>query len=238
MRMPTHVILPSATSLAAHVAEWLTAKAEASTGTFSICLSGGSTPKALYSLLATQPFASRMPWNRIHLFFGDERFVPYTHADSNFRMVKEALLDHVPLSPANIHPFPILETPEASASAYATTLQQFYGHTSLAPEKPLFDVTFLGLGEDGHTASLFPNTAALDERTAWATAVIGAKPEPRLTLTYPVLEHSATIAFLTAGASKTEMLTRAMAHDASIPAGRIAPLHNLIWFTDTAATGA
>lgn len=231
----SHIIQPDAATLAAHVAEWLTAQAEASTGPFSISLSGGSTPKALYSLLATEPYASRMPWSRVHLFFGDERFVPHTHADSNYRMVKEALLNHVPIPASNVHAIPADATPQDAAARYAETLQQFYGASELTPSKPLFNVTLLGLGEDGHTASLFPHTDALNEHTAWVAPVIGAKPEPRLTLTYSVLESSETVAFLIAGTSKHAMLTRAMAQDATIPAGRLKPSGNLIWFTDTAA---
>lgn len=235
MATTSHVIQPDAASLAAHVAEWLTAQAEASTGPFSISLSGGSTPKALYSLLATQPFATRMPWSRVHLFFGDERHVPHTHPDSNYRMVKEALLNHVPIPAGNVHPFATNTTPQDAAERYTTTLQQFYGSTQLNAAKPLFNVTLLGLGEDGHTASLFPQTEALTERTAWATPVIGAKPEARLTLTYPVLESSQTTAFLIAGSSKHSMLMRLKQQDPTIPAGNLKPTGNLIWFTDESA---
>ncbi len=230
-----HVVAADAAALAAQVAEWLTAQAEASTGAFRICLSGGSTPKVLYGLLAREPFASRMPWGRVHLFFGDERFVPHSHADSNYRMVKEALLDHVALPAENVHPFPTDTTPHDAAAHYAAGLQAFYGEEQLAAGKPLFNVVLLGLGEDGHTASLFPNTAALAEREAWAVAVIGAKPEPRLTLTYPVLESAETVAFVVAGASKQAMLVRAMAGDTAIPAGCVAPAGELVWFTDNAA---
>ena len=235
MTTTAHIIQPDATALAAHVAEWLTAQAEASTGPFSISLSGGSTPKALYSLLATPPFAARMPWSRVHLFFGDERVVPHTHPDSNYRMVKEALLNHVPIPEGNVYPIPTDTTPEDAAARYTATLQHFYGSNLITAAKPFFNVTLLGLGEDGHTASLFPQTAALTERTAWATAVIGAKPEARLTLTYPVLESSQTVAFLIAGSSKHTMLKRLMEHDPTIPAGRLVPTGNLIWFTDESA---
>ncbi len=231
----SHIVLPDAATLASHVAEWLTARAEASTEDFRISLSGGSTPKALYALLATDTFARRMPWARVHLFFGDERFVPHTHPDSNYRMVKEALLNHVPIPEANVHPIPTDTTPQDAAQRYATTLQQFYGSDRLNPVKPLFNVALLGLGEDGHTASLFPETEALTERTAWTAAVIGAKPEPRITLTYPALESSETVAFLVAGASKQMMLKRAMQQDESIPAGCLKPGGNLVFFVDKAA---
>ena len=221
-------------ALAAHVAQWLLEKAEAKInagqGPFTLILSGGSTPKALYTLLAQEPFKSRFPWARTHLFFGDERFVPHTHPDSNFNMVKQSLLNHVTIPPENVHPFnTALPTPEVSAQVYENELKNFFG------TNPHFDVTLLGLGEDGHTASLFPNTAALSETKSWATAVIGAKPEPRLTLTYPTLESSATIAFLIAGASKREVLQRVVSGDTSLPAANLKPEAELIYFTDQAA---
>jgi 6-phosphogluconolactonase len=222
-------------AVARHVAEWLTERALAAPGRFAVCLSGGSTPKTLYGLLAAAPFRDRFPWDRTHLFFGDERFVPPDHPDSNYRMAREAMLDKVPLPPAQVHPFPTDTTPEDAAERYADTLIRFYGQDTLDPARPLFDVTFLGLGEDGHTASLFPGVAALQERRAWTAAVIGAKPEPRLTLTYPVLESSRTVAFLVAGAGKRTILARALAGDTQLPAVGVKPVGELIWFTDKAA---
>jgi 6-phosphogluconolactonase len=224
-------------AVARHVAEWLTERALATPGRFAICLSGGSTPKTLYGLLAGPPFVARFPWDRTHVFFGDERFVPPDHPDSNYRMAREAMLAHVPLLDTQIHPFPTDTTPEDGAIRYADTLKRFYGADTLDPARPLFDVTFLGLGEDGHTASLFPGVAALQERTAWTAAVIGAKPEPRLTLTYPVLDSSRVVAFLVAGAGKKEILARALAGDPALPAAHVKPIGELIWFTDTAAAG-
>ncbi len=224
-------------AVAQHVAEWLTEKALATSGQFAVCLSGGSTPKTLYGLLAAEPFRSRFPWDRTHIFFGDERFVPPDHPDSNYRMAREAMLAHVPLPASQIHPFPTDTTPEDCAARYAATLQQFYGAATLDPARPLFDVNFLGLGEDGHTASLFPGVAALQERTAWTAAVIGAKPEPRLTLTYPVLESAKVVGFLVAGAGKTAILARALSGDQALPAAHVKPVGELIWFTDKAAAG-
>ncbi len=224
-------------AVAEHVAAWLTNKALATPGRFAVCLSGGSTPKTLYGLLAAEPLRSRFPWDRTHFFFGDERFVPPDHPDSNYRMAREAMLAHVPVPDAQVHPFPTDTTPEDCAARYAATLQQFYGASSLDPLQPLFDVTFLGLGEDGHTASLFPGVAALQERKAWTAAVIGAKPEPRLTLTYPVLDSAKTVGFLVAGAGKTAILARALAGDQALPAAHVRPVGELIWFTDKAAAG-
>lgn len=231
-------IQPDGNALAYHVAEWLTEKARASTGRFAICLSGGSTPKLLYGLLAANPFRDQFPWDRTHIFFGDERFVPPDHPDSNYRMAREALLSHVPIPAAQVHPFPTDDTtPEDAASRYAQSLQDFYGAAQLDPARPLFDVMFLGLGEDGHTASLFPGVAVLQERTKWTAAVIGAKPEPRLTLTYPVLDSAKTVAFLVAGAAKRDVLIRVLAGDASLPAAGVKSHGELIWFVDEAAAG-
>ncbi|MEJ1977891.1 MAG: 6-phosphogluconolactonase [Acetobacteraceae bacterium] len=225
-------------AVAQHVAEWLTERALATPGRFAVCLSGGSTPKTLYGLLAAEPLRSRFPWDRTHLFFGDERFVPPDHPDSNYRMAREAMLAHVPIPALQVHPFPTDTTPEDCALRYADTLKRFYGADTLDPTRPLFDVTFLGLGEDGHTASLFPGVAALQERTAWTAAVIGAKPEPRLTLTYPVLDSARTVGFLVAGAGKHAILAKALAGDEALPAVHVRPVGDLIWFTDKAATAS
>jgi len=230
-------IQADAPALAQHVANWLTEKAAASTGTFALCLSGGSTPAALYRLLASAPYRDKFPWARTHIFFGDERFVPHDHPDSNYRMAREALLAHVPIPAEQVHAFPTDTTPEDAAARYAKTLQQFYGAEKLDAARPLFDVMLLGLGDDGHTASLFPGVAALKERQAWTAAVVGAKPEPRLTLTYPVLDSAKTVAFLVAGAGKRDMLARARAGDAALPAAGVKPQGDLIWFVDKAAAG-
>ena len=234
--MDTVDVQADSAAIAQHVAGWLTEKALAAQGRFAICLSGGSTPKTLYGLLASEPFKERFPWDRSHFFFGDERFVPPDHPDSNEGMARKALLNHVPLPAAQIHAWPTDTTPEDCAARYARTLQDFYGAHTLDPARPLFDVNFLGLGEDGHTASLFPGVAALQERSAWTAAVIGAKPEPRLTMTYPVLDSSRVAAFLVAGAGKKAMLERALARDPALPAVGVRPAGDLVWFTDRAAT--
>ena len=230
-------IQADAGAVARHVAEWLAQRALATPGRFAVCLSGGSTPKALYQCLAAPALRDRFPWDRTHLFFGDERFVPPDHPDSNYRMAREAMLDHVPLPGAQVHRFPTDGTPEDAAARYEDTLKRFHGSDTLDPARPLFDVTFLGLGEDGHTASLFPGVPALQERTAWAAAVIGAKPEPRLTLTYPALDSSRVVAFLVAGDGKRAILARALAGEAGLPAAAIRPVGELAWFTDKAAAG-
>ena len=224
-------------AVAQRVAEWLLERALATPGRFAWCLSGGSTPKTTFGLLAAEPFKSRFPWDRTHLFFGDERFVPHDHPDSNYRMAREAMIAHVPVPAAQVHPWQTDTDPEHAALHYADTLKRFYGADTLDAGRPLFDVTFLGLGEDGHTASLFPGVAALQERTAWTQAVIGAKPEPRLTLTYPVLDSSRAVAFLVAGEGKRAILARVLAGDTALPAAGVHPVGELHWFTDKAASG-
>ena len=154
-------------------------------------------------MLADAGIASRFPWSRVHWFWGDERFVPHGHPDSNYRMARDALLSRVPVPDDNVHAIPTEGlSPEQAAAAYETTLKRFYGADMLAPDRPLFDVTLLGIGEDGHTASLFPGQPALQEMRRWAVAVIGAKSEPRITLTYPALDSSRDVAFLATGEGK------------------------------------
>jgi 6-phosphogluconolactonase len=222
-------------ALARRVARWLTDLAIASSDRFAICLSGGSTPRRLYQLLAESPYREALPWDRLHWFWGDERFVPWDHPDSNYGMVRAALLARAPIPPQNIHGIPTGGTPEEAARAYERALMTYYGSESLDPARPLFDVMILGLGPDGHTASLFPGTAALEERRRWAVEVVGAKPEVRITLTYAPIESSRQAAFLVAGADKREVLTRGLAGDQALPAARVHPVGNLTWFVDEAA---
>jgi 6-phosphogluconolactonase len=229
----------SGETLALDVAEWLCDLAQASDRAFAVCLSGGSTPRRLYECLAAPEIASRFPWNRTHWFWGDERFVPHDHPDSNYRMTREALLSRVSIPEANIHAVPTEGlSPEEAAIAYEATLKRFYGADSLAPGRPLFDVTLLGIGDDGHTASLFPSQPALQETRRWAVAVIGAKAEARITLTYPVLDSSREVSFLVTGEAKRDVVTRAQAGDRTLPAAMVRPVGRLHWFTDRAAAPA
>ena len=200
-------ILADPEAMSRRVADWLLEVATTKDGVFTVALSGGSTPRRLYELLAGPPYRDEFPWSRTHWFWGDERFVPHDDALSNYRMVREALLSRAPIPAINIHPIPTEGvTPEAAASAYERELKSFYGAERLDPARPLFDVTLLGLGPDGHTASLFPDTAVLAERDRWVAAVVGAKSEARITLTYPALESSRNAAFLVAGEEKRAML--------------------------------
>jgi 6-phosphogluconolactonase len=230
-------IFESAEMLAHEVADWLCGLAQAKDGAFAVCLSGGSTPRRLYERLAAPEVASRFPWDRAHWFWGDERFVPHDHPDSNFRMARDAFLSRTPVPPGNIH---AVQTegisPGEAAVAYEATLKSFYGADQLVPERPLFDVTLLGIGDDGHTASLFAGQPALREMRRWAVAVIGVKSEPRITLTYPALDSSVDLAFVATGQEKRQVVARARAGDQTLPSGAIRPVGRLHWFADLAAT--
>jgi 6-phosphogluconolactonase len=231
-------ILADAEALARRVADWLLAISTAAAGVFTLALSGGGTPRRLYALLAGPPYRDVFPWRRTHLFWGDERFVPRDDASSNYRMVRDAMLSRVPIPAANIHPIPTEGlTPEAAASDYERELKSFYGAGRLDPARPLFDVNLLGLGPDGHTASLFPDTAVLGERERWVAAVAGPKPA-RVTLTYPALESSRHAAFLVAGKQKREIFSRFQRGEPTLPAARLRPVGTLHLFADAAAAGA
>jgi 6-phosphogluconolactonase len=226
----------SAEMLAETVADWLCALAKASDGVFSVCLSGGSTPRRLYERLATPAIASRFPWRRTHWFWGDERYVPHDDSASNYRLAHDAFLSRVAIPIDNIHAIPTaVVSPDKAAAAYEATLKRFHGTTLLAPNWPLFDVTFLGIGEDGHTASLFPGHAALRETRRWVVAVVGPKSVPRITLTLPALDSSRNVAFLVSGGGKREVLARARAGDSALPAAMVCPVGRLHWFSDRAA---
>jgi 6-phosphogluconolactonase len=228
-------VLADPPALAERVAEWMTATATTAEGEFRVALSGGSTPKALYALLASDKFRSRFPWPRVHWFWGDERFVPHDHPESNYRMVRDAMLLRAPVPPDNIHPIPTEGDPEDAARRYQQTLKRAYGSPTLDPARPLFDIILLGLGEDGHTASLLPEDKLLDERERWVAAVLHGRPEVRITLTFPVLESGRHVAFLVAGEGKAAALRRVRAGDRRLPAARIHPAGEVIWFVDRAA---
>ena len=242
MTSPTEIrleILADPEALSRRVANWMLKLATTKIGLFSVCLSGGSTPRQLYEHLAEPPYRNTFPWSRTHWFWGDERFVPHDDPLSNYRMVREALLSRAPISQANIHSIPTEGiSPEAAAAAYERELKSFYSAAHLDPARPLFDVNLLGLGPDGHTASLFPGTAVLGERNSWVAAVVGARPEARITLTYPALESSRHAAFLVAGDEKRAIFRRLRDGDNCLPAARLRPIAGVTWFLDRAAAGA
>lgn len=228
-------ILSEPTSLATHAAEWMTAAALAADAPCRVSLSGGSTPKALYALLASEGYRNRFPWQRVHWYWGDERFVPHDHPESNYRMTREAMLSKVPVPPENVHPIPTDGDADDAAQRYERTLQEAYGRTNFDRAHPLFDVTLLGLGADGHTASLLPGEPVLDERKRWVAAVSHGRPEVRVTMTYPTIESSRRVAFLVAGKEKAEIFGAIRAGNSRVPAAQVRPVGQLFWFIDRAA---
>jgi 6-phosphogluconolactonase len=199
-------------------------------------LSGGSTPRRLYQLLASPPRLEAFPWTHVHWFWGDERFVPPDDPASNYRMTREAMLSHAPVPADHIHPMPTVGlSPEAAAETYERTLKDFYGADTLDPGRPLFDLNLLGLGTNGHTASLFPGMPVLEERQRWVGTMHDPEAGTRLTLTYPVLESSRETVFLVAGAGKKAVLHKVLAGDQAQPAARLRPHGTLRFLADRAA---
>jgi 6-phosphogluconolactonase len=233
-------VSPDFEGLAHRVAQWITDLACATPGNFAIALSGGSTPKRLYQLLAASPLREAMPWERVHLFWGDDRFVPWDDPNSNYGMARDAMIAHVPIPPNNVHGIPFSDSAAVAAQEYERALKSYYGGDTLDPTRPLFDVVLLGMGPDGHTASLFPGKPALEERHHWATEVPepGLNPFiPRVTLTYPALDSAKSAAFVAAGADKMAMMRRVLAGERELPSAHIGPVGELVWFVDRAARG-
>jgi len=229
------VVCADPQELAGHVAAWLVERIAEQPGAMRIALSGGSTPKLLFARLASDEWRDRIPWQRVQLYWGDERFVPYDHPDSNYGAARAILLAHVPVPEANVHPMPTDGEPHDAAARYERLLQRDYGAAALDPARPLFDVQFLGLGEDGHTASLIPGQPVLEERSRWVAAVEHGRKEVRLTLTYPALDSSRAVAFLVTGAAKAAILAEVRSGNSDAPAARVRPVGELIWFADRAA---
>jgi 6-phosphogluconolactonase len=195
----------------------------------------GSTPKKIYAVLARGPYRMQMPWNETYLFWGDERCVPPDHPESNYLMTRESLLSLVTVPASHVFRMPGEARPAASgADMYEKSLRSFFGDSGF----PAFDLILLGLGEDGHTASLFPGTAALGETARWVTANHVPKLESdRLTMTFPVLNAGRRVVFLCAGESKAPVLQNIFdpAAKSDYPAGKISPQGSLTWLLDDAA---
>jgi 6-phosphogluconolactonase len=236
-----HVIaVADPAALAAAAAERLLARITANSGRVAICLTGGSSPKQLYQLLATDAYRSRIPWERTHWFIGDERFVPASDPLNNMGMARSILLDG--LAPAaNIHPIPTATAdpadPDRGAALYEQELKSFYGADALDHAHPLFDLVLMGVGPDGHTASLFPNDPALEETARWAVGVPRANVEPfvpRVTLTLPTLASCREMLFEVAGVEKRAILTRLFAGE-NLPANRARSTGETVWLVDREA---
>ncbi len=204
-------------------------------GLCNVALSGGNTPGGVYSMLAASPYRERVDWDRLHLFWGDERMVPPEHQDSNFRMVQETLLDHIKIPGENVHRIRGEIAPEEAATEYTELL-----HDHFKGSPPCFDLILLGLGEDGHTASLFPETDAVGECEKHAVAVFVPRLSAwRVTLTLPVLNAAREILFLVSGKSKSEMVQRIMSIKQpakELPATMVDPQNGeLHWMLDSEA---
>ncbi len=214
----------------------LAREAIAARGVFTVALSGGSTPKRTYQLLASDEFRERIEWDKVHVFFGDERCVPPTDADSNYRMIDEALLSRVSIPARNIHRMRGEGDALANARLYEDELQTFFAG---APW-PRLDLVLLGMGDDGHTASLFPGTQALTEKRAWVTSVWVEKLDAyRITLSVQAINHAAHVIFLITGESKADRLAEVVHGEhkgTRLPAGLIRPENgSLEFFLDKAA---
>ena len=215
-------------------------RATKSTGRFTVALSGGSTPMGLYALLASADYNRRIPWNQVHLFWGDERCVPPDHPQSNFRMVRESLLTKIKIPPENVHRMAGEKEPKTAAVEYEEQMMKFFRLSE--GTLPRFDLILLGLGEDGHTASLFPGSDALNETKQLVAANFVEKFNAhRLTLTLPVLNHGADVVFLVAGQSKAAVVKEILGKKTDspvLPAARVMPLDgHLTWLiTRDAAT--
>jgi 6-phosphogluconolactonase len=208
-------------------------------GQHLVCLSGGHTPEAFYRLLAEEIRSGRLPVGRVHWFVGDERAVPFDHPRSNFGMLQRTLFDAAGIPAEHVHPMPANSVDlEAAAGNYEGLLQGLYGATDLTPARPLFSFTLLGLGEDGHTASLFPGAETLAERRRWVVPAHAPDGEPRMTLTIPALDSSRHTVVLVEGRHKREALARWLRDDAAIPAARLHPIGGIVVLADGAAAGA
>ena len=226
---------PAAQAQAA--AERLIARMDANSGRVAICMSGGSSPKQLFELLATDGYRSRIPWDRVHWFIGDERFVPVDDNRNNMRMARQAFLDKCAPA-ANVHPIATdAADPAEAAHGYEQELKSFYGASELDPARPLFDLVMLGVGPDGHTASLFPGYPAVEETRRWVTEVPKANVEPfvpRVTLTLPTLASCREMMFEAGGSGKRAILTRVFAGE-DLPANRARSQGETVWLLDKAA---
>ncbi len=238
-------IFPDPQALALAAADLLVDVANKATqahGMFSVALSGGSTPQLLYKLLGSEPFSERVDWSKTHIFWGDERCVPPDNPESNYLKAKQALLDHIPIPPENVHRILTELTPEQAAEDYEETLLRFFSSLSDDEERAQasFDLVLLGMGDDGHTASLFPGTSVIHEDTRWVRALYVDKLAAwRVTLTPAILNRSKHVVFLVSGAGKSYTLQRVIYGSYMpdrYPSQVIRPEKgNLTWLVDEAA---
>jgi gluconokinase/6-phosphogluconolactonase len=234
------IVVADPEALARAAAKRMLARLSRTDGHLAVCLTGGSTPERLYELLATD-YGDAVPWPRIRWFWGDDRFVPDNDPRSNAGIARRLMLGRVPVLPADICAIPIgAENVMEAARLYEMELQHHYGADRLLPDRPLFDLVLMGLGGDGHTASLFPGHAELDETEHWVVGVQEAGMEPfvpRVTLTFPALASTREMLFMVSGAGKRDVLARVLA-GADLPAARAWSDGELVWLVDQAAMPA
>ena len=205
----------------------------------TLCLSGGTTPRELYSLLADKSYCQEIPWDKVHIFWGDERHIQLSEPDNHYRMAMNLFLSKVPIPPENIHRMAVeLPDPDEVAQKYESDLREFFDLSSEVV--PKFDLIFLGMGADGHTASLFPETMALQEKRRWVVSnYVPRRGLTRITLTFQILNQARNIVFLVSGSSKAEMLKTVLQglHNMPLlPAQRVSPESGvLMWFVDQGA---
>jgi 6-phosphogluconolactonase len=236
-------ILPDKDALAARAADLFAQAAQeaaAARGRFTAALSGGDAPQPLYRLLARQQFAQKIPWRRVHLYWGDERCVPPDHDESNYAMAERLFIRHVPVPEGQVHRIRGEEPPEEAASAYEQTLRELAALERPQSELPVFDLVLLGLGPDGHTASLFPHSPALDEEERLSvTSQAPEEPRDRVTITYPAINAARRIWFLVSGEKKAGMVAEVLEGlrvPKAVPAQAVAPYKgSLTWLLDEAA---
>jgi len=233
------IVVADPAALADAAAKRLMARIEANRNRIAICLTGGSSPKQLYRLLATDTYAKSIPWDRVHWFIGDERFVSPVDPLNNMAMARGIFLDR--FAPKDhIHPIPTdVATPDQAAQLYQRELQSLYGAEELDPARPLFDLVLMGVGPDGHTASLFPAYPALNETRRWVVGVPQAHVEPfvpRVTLTLPALASCREMLFELAGHEKRAILAK-LSTDESLPANRARSIGETVLLVDQAAVG-
>jgi 6-phosphogluconolactonase len=233
------IVVADPVALADAAAKRLMARIEANRDRIAICLTGGSSPKQLYRLLATDTYSKQIPWDRVHWFIGDERFVSPADPLNNMAMARGIFLDR--FAPKDhIHPIPTdVATPDESARLYERELQSFYGAEELDPARPLFDLVLMGIGPDGHTASLFPDYPAMNETKRWVVGVPQAHVEPfvpRVSLALPALASCHEMLFELAGSEKRAILAR-LSTDESLPANRARSLGETVLLVDQAALG-
>lgn len=234
---PKLIVAADAEALAQAAAERVMARIGANPGRIAICLTGGSSPKKLYQLLGGNSWRGKIPWDRVHWFIGDERFVAENDPLNNMAVARATFLDRNAPS-GHVHPIPTAtENPDQGAAAYARELQAFYGSESLDPARPLFDLVLMGAGPDGHTASLFPGYPEIEESKRWVVGVPKANVAPfvpRVSLTLPVLASCREMLFEIAGHDKQPILTRLL-NGETLPAVRARSNGETVWLVDQAA---